>query len=495
MSQLRLDIDTPAAPEPLWERLLGVLEARLGREGVRTWLRPARPLGFESGELTLAAPTATARDWIHRKYAPALESALREITGGEGRVTVIADCGLRIVDCGPDSENSSSDRKSVHGISAPGKVAAPGPLVTRHSSFPIPQPTIRNPQSAIPGTPLNDRYLFDSFVVGGSNRFAHAAATAVAERPGRAYNPLFLYGETGLGKTHLLHAVGHAVRQRNPAARVAYVSGETFTTQFVRSLREGRMEEFKAAYRTADVWLVDDIQFVADKTSSREEFFHTFNDLYLTNRQIVVAADRPPQELRLMDERLRSRLGSGLMAEIVPPELETRMAILERRAAAEGATLDPEVVLTIAQAVEANIRALEAALIRVLALASLNRSPVTADLAAHALEALVHDGRLSGVSLAAVQRAVCQEFGIGETALTAGRDQQSSRARRVAMYLLRELGRHSLAQIGDLFGGKTHSTVVYACQKLEQEMKQDADLAAAVRALSARLGGKAKGKR
>src|SRR5207248_4100599 len=368
--------------------------------------------------------------------------------------------------------------------------AVPKPGAERRSRAAVAQPPGRSPSSPPPGfepLPLNEKYTFGSFVVGGANRFAHAAASAVAANPGRTYNPLFLYGDTGLGKTHLLQAIGHQLHEQNPAARVAYLSGETFTSQFVASLRESRTDEFKLAYRGVDVWLVDDIQFIADKNSSREEFFHTFNDLYLTNRQIVLAADRPPQELRLMEERLRSRLGSGLMAEIAPPELETRMAILERRAEAEGASVPADVVLTIAGMVESNIRALEAALIRVLALASLNRCPLTAEMAARALEAVLRDGRLSGVSLQAIQRAVCQQFGIQEEALAAGRDQRTARARRVAMYLLRDLGRHSLAQIGDLFGGKTHSTVVYACQKLEHEMKQDAELSLAVKQLAARL--------
>jgi chromosomal replication initiator protein len=458
--QLQLEIDRPASGESVWNRVLRLLEGRLGREAVRTWLRPARPVTWEAGRLVLAASTRTARDWIERKYGEAIRAALEEIAGGPGRLEVVVQAG---------EEKPSS---------------APRPTALLEQRPPGGTPAGSSPFAP---APLNEKYTFENFVVGPSNRFAHAAATAVAARPGRAYNPLFLYGETGLGKTHLLQAVGHQLRKQNPTARVAYVSGETFTSQFVSSLREGRVDDFKLAYRSADVWLVDDIQFVADKNSSREEFFHTFNDLYLTNRQIVLAADRRPEELRLMEERLRSRLASGLMAEVVAPELETRMAILERRAAWENADLPPEVVLAIAGMIESNVRALEAALIRVLALASLNRSPLTAELAGQALASVVREGRLSGVSLQSVQRAVCERFGIADAALPSARDQQTARARRVAMYLLRELGRHSLTQIGDLFGGKTHSTVVYACQKLEQEMKQDRDLAAAVRELSAKL--------
>jgi chromosomal replication initiator protein len=342
--------------------------------------------------------------------------------------------------------------------------------------------------SPFPPTPLNEKYTFENFVVGASNRFGQAAAMAVANNPGKVYNPLFLYGGVGLGKTHLLQAVGQQIRAQNPRARISYISGETFTSHFVASLRESREDEFKRWYRSVDIWLVDDIQFIADKTSTKEEFFHTFNELYLTNRQIVLASDRPPRELRLLEDRLRSRMEAGLMAEIGEPDLETRMAILEKRAAREGTALPADVVLTIASLVQGNIRVLEAALIRLLALASLNRCEVTAELASSALEAVVSVGRASELGVQAVQKAVCEQFGVSEEHLvSARRDRKTSLARQVAMYLMRDLTRTSLSQIGDLFGGKTHSTVLYACKKLEAEMKQDEALAQAIRQLCARL--------
>jgi chromosomal replication initiator protein len=336
--------------------------------------------------------------------------------------------------------------------------------------------------------PLNERYAFDRYIVGPSNRFAEAAARSVAREPGKAYNPLFVYGGVGLGKTHLLQAIGHEILRERPRARIAYISGETFTTHFVQSLRQNREEEFKRWYRSVDIWLVDDIQFIADKTSTKEEFFHTFNELYLTNRQIVLASDRPPSELRLMEDRLRSRLESGLMAEVGLPELETRMAILEQRAAQEGVALPADVTLYIAGLIQSNIRVLEAALIRLLALASLNQSQVTVELARSALEAYVREGRASPISVQTIQKAVSERFGVPEeTLLSPRRDRKTSLARQVAMYLMRELTRSSLVEVGELFGGKTHSTVVYACQKLELEMKTDLELAAAVQQLCARL--------
>lgn len=474
--QLRLELDSPVSPDRLWTELLHLAEERLGTNVVQSWLRPARALEFQDGVLTIGTPSASARDWIEKKYAQTLTGMLADLGSTATGVHLVVAPAARYEPRVTIQDTLAADRREPRARSHPQPPAKTSPA--RPGGFFAP-------------TPLNDRYDFDHFVVGPSNRFAQAAAQAVVSRPGQAYNPLFIYGATGLGKTHLLQAIGHRMRQGKGAgggpARVAYVSGETFTSHFVASLRESREDEFKRAYRTVDVWLVDDIQFVADKTSTREEFFHTFNELYLTNRQIVLASDRPPDDLRLMEDRLRSRLASGLMAEIGAPELETRMAIVEQRAQSENAELPAEVVLTIAQLVESNIRALEAALIRVLALASLNRSALTAEMASEALVSFIRGGRLARVTVQSVEKAVCQEFGIAEMSLSMARDQQTTRARRVAMYLMRELTRHSLSEIGDLFGGKTHSTVVYACQKLEREMKADRDLSSAVKTLCARL--------
>src|SRR4051794_39499357 len=438
--QLALDVEESAPLRSLWDRALQLVERHIGREAVESWLGDAFPVSLHAGRLVLAVPNGTARTWIEKKYGRALADAL----AGAAGETVTLEIGV-------DKKGRSPSAREKGRASVPAAPSRP------------PVPALFAP------IPLNDKYTFANFVVGQSNRFAQAAAGAVVERPGREYNPLFIYGGVGLGKTHLLHAIGQALQARDPRTRIAYISGEMFTTHFVTSLREHRAEEFRRAYRSVDVWLVDDIQFIADKTGTKEEFFHTFNELYLTNRQIVLAADRPPRELRLMEDRLRSRLESGLMAEIGAPELETRMAILEQRAALEGAVLPGDVTLYIAGLIQSNIRVLEAALIRLLALASLNQSEVTADLARSALESYIREGKASPVTVQAVQKAVSEQFGVPEeTLLSPRRDRKTSHARQVAMYLTRELTRSSLAEVGELFGGKTHSTVVYACQKLEQ---------------------------
>jgi chromosomal replication initiator protein len=467
--QLRLEIEDSGPMRSLWEQVLQRAEGRIGRESVESWLRDAEPVSLEGGTFVLGAPNATARAWIEKKYGRALREILGEIQG--------AETALEVVVRKPSGRGAKGAR----------------PRAKEQVEEPVPRPraTPRSAASALfAPIPLNDKYTFDNYVVGQSNRFAHAAAYAVSERPGRDYNPLFVYGGVGLGKTHLLQAIGHALVKREPRARVAYVSGETFTSHFVTSLREHREEEFRRAYRSIDIWLVDDVQFIADKTGTKEEFFHTFNELYLTNRQIVLASDRPPRELRLMEDRLRTRLESGLMVEIAAPELETRMAIVEKRAQMEGAEIPPDIVYQIARSVTDNVRVLEAALIRMLALASLNKCGISPELAARALGAFVQESKVAAVSLLAILRAVCDQFKISEKELTGlRRDRQTSLARQVAMYLMREMTRKSLAEIGEMFGGKAHSTVLYSCSKLEKEMQDDASLKSVVRGLRGQLAG------
>ncbi len=403
--QLRLHIEEVDEVRPLWEGAMTCAGRRLGSDVVESWLREAEPLSLRDGVLTLGAPNGTARDWIDKKYGAAIAAAFQEANGRAVRVLVVV--------------------RPVADSSAPVRDRPVAPSPTRFAGTRPVAPSPGPPEAFAP-IPLNDKYTFDRFVVGASNRFGEAAARAVAQNPGKAYNPLFVYGGVGLGKTHLLQAIGHQILRERPRARVAYISGETFTTHFVQSLRQSREEEFKRWYRGMDIWLVDDIQFIADKTSTKTEFFHTFNELYLTNRQIVLASDRPPSELRLMEDRLRSRLESGLMVEIAPPELETRMAILEQRAAMEGAALPGDVTLYIAGLIQSNIRVLEAALIRLLALASLNRCAVTADLARSALEAYIREGKASPVSVQAVQKAVSERFGVPEEALLGPRRDRSA---------------------------------------------------------------------
>lgn len=465
MDQLRLDVDGSSNLQDLWDEALQFAERSIGKEAVESWLRDSTPLGMAEGRLQVGVPNGTARTWIEKKYSGALGQILTDIQGAETRLEVVVR---------KDDPARPAAAKKPASPRPPAAAARP------------PLPALFAP------LPLNEKYTFGNFVTGQSNRFAEAAAKAVAESPGKGFNPLFIYGGVGLGKTHLLQAIGHALLEREPRARVAYVSGETFTSHFITSLREHREEEFRRAYRGIDIWLVDDIQFIADKTSTKEEFFHTFNELYLTNRQIVLAADRPPRELRLMEDRLRTRLESGLMVEIGEPDLEMRVAILQKRAEQEGVEIPQEVLFHIAYAVTSNIRVLEAALIRMVALASLTRCGVSAELATRALTAFVQEGRVASVGLSAIRAAVCDHFKVSEQDLVSPRrDRPIVLARQVAMYLMRELSRKSLVEIGQMFGGKTHSTVLYACEKLEKAMKTDTDLAGIVRGLRLRLSGQA----
>lgn len=369
--------------------------------------------------------------------------------------------------------------------------------------------------------PLNPRYTFDNFVVGQSNRLAHAGAQQVAAAPGEVYNPLFLYGPPGLGKTHLMHAIGNELaRERGiEPHRIAYVSGETFTSHFVTSIKEKRQEEFRRRWRTVDLWLVDDIQFIAGmsgKELTKEEFFHTFNALYQTGKQIVISSDRSPRELRAMDERLRSRFESGLIADIAPPDLETRLMILHRKADIERTRIPDDVLLYMARLVQSNIRTLEGALVKLIAYASLHNSPVTTELASSVLERyyivpsieengiatdgpsgqadprrgyaarpaaqadyaagpIIHPSRLVTADL--VQRVVARRFGLSPDALSGKRrDRETAQARQIAMHLLRELTEMSLPGIGELFGGRDHSTVSHACDRMKTQMQTDDSL-------------------
>jgi chromosomal replication initiator protein len=320
---------------------------------------------------------------------------------------------------------------------------------------------------------LNPKYLFESFVIGSSNRFAHAAAVAVAEAPAKAYNPLFIYGESGLGKTHLLHAIGHYVRSLYSGARVRYVSSEEFTNDFINSIRDGKADGFRRRYRDIDVLLVDDIQFLENKEQTQEEFFHTFNTLHNANKQIVISSDRPPKQLITLADRLRNRFEWGLITDVQPPELETRIAILRKKAAQEGLNAPPEVLEYIASKISANIRELEGALIRVTAFASLNRQPVDLNLAEIVLKDLIPDSEGSEITAATIMAATAAYFGLSmEDLCGSSRSRVLVTARQIAMYLCRELTDLSLPKIGQQFGGRDHTTVMHADRKIRSLMAE-----------------------
>lgn len=349
---------------------------------------------------------------------------------------------------------------------APGAGGAPGPL----GAQPAPAPGPGEPHAR-----LNPKYLFDTFVIGASNRFAHAAAVAVAEAPAKAYNPLFIYGESGLGKTHLLHAIGHYARSLYPGTRVRYVSSEEFTNEFINSIRDGKGDAFRKRYRDVDILLVDDIQFLASKESTQEEFFHTFNTLHNANKQIVLSSDRPPKQLMTLEDRLRNRFEWGLTTDVQPPELETRIAILRKKAVQEQLNAPPEVLEFIASRISRNIRELEGALIRVTAFASLNRQPVDLGLTEIVLKDLIPGGEDAApeITASAIMAATADYFGLTvEDLCGSSRSRVLVTARQIAMYLCRELTDLSLPKIGAQFGGRDHTTVMHADRKIRALMAE-----------------------
>jgi chromosomal replication initiator protein len=324
-----------------------------------------------------------------------------------------------------------------------------------------------------PESRLNPKYLFETFVIGSSNRFAHAAAVAVAEAPAKAYNPLFIYGESGLGKTHLLHAIGHYARSLYSGARVRYASSEEFTNDFINSIRDGKADGFRRRYRDMDILLVDDIQFLENKEQTQEEFFHTFNTLHNANKQIVISSDRPPKQLVTLEDRLRNRFEWGLITDVQPPELETRIAILRKKAAQEGLNAPPEVLEFIASKISKNIRELEGALIRVTAFASLNRQPVDLSLAEVVLKDLIPDSEGSEITAAIIMASTAAYFGLSmEDLCGSSRSRVLVTARQIAMYLCRELTDMSLPKIGQQFGGRDHTTVMHADRKIRSLMAE-----------------------
>lgn len=354
------------------------------------------------------------------------------------------------------------------GPAGPGQPGAGGPGQPAKQSSPTPGP-------GEPTARLNPKYLFDTFVIGASNRFAHAAAVAVAEAPAKAYNPLFIYGESGLGKTHLLHAIGHYARSLYPGTRVRYVSSEEFTNEFINSIRDGKGDSFRKRYREMDILLVDDIQFLADKESTQEEFFHTFNTLHNANKQIVLSSDRPPKQLVTLEDRLRNRFEWGLITDVQPPELETRIAILRKKAVQEQLNAPPEVLEFIASRISRNIRELEGALIRVTAFASLNRQPVDLGLTEIVLKDLIPGGEDSApeITSTAIMGATADYFGLTvEDLCGTSRGRALVTARQIAMYLCRELTDLSLPKIGALFGGRDHTTVMHADRKIRNLMAE-----------------------
>lgn len=349
--------------------------------------------------------------------------------------------------------------------------------------------TIGSPSvPAFSSTRLNSNYIFEDFVVGSNNRFAHAASVAVAQMPGRSYNPLFIYGGVGLGKTHLMQAIGHYVRQKNPASKVLYVSSETFTNDFINSIQSGKNNSFRERYRSVDVLLIDDIQFIAKKEQTQEEFFHTFNELYNNNKQIVLTCDRSPKEMKSLEERLRSRFEWGLITDITPPDYETRIAILKKKAERDRKEIPDEVTEYIAKHIKNNIRELEGALTKVSSFASLVNQTVTLELCVEALRDLIDNSLPKIIDHNVIRQIICETYDLTEKELDSPkRTKKIAYPRQIAMYLVREMTDYSLPKIGEIFGNRDHSTVVHACDKITKEIQTRSDTKEMIENLKKRL--------
>ncbi|WP_375346233.1 chromosomal replication initiator protein DnaA [Priestia megaterium] len=439
----------------LWNRALDQIEKKLSKPSFETWLKSTKAHALQGDTLIITAPNDFARDWLESRYSNLIAETLYDLTGEELDVKFIIP---------PNQAEEEFD------------IQAPKKKVNKDDGAEFPQ------------SMLNSKYTFDTFVIGSGNRFAHAASLAVAEAPAKAYNPLFIYGGVGLGKTHLMHAIGHYVLDHNPAAKVVYLSSEKFTNEFINSIRDNKAVEFRNKYRNVDVLLIDDIQFLAGKEQTQEEFFHTFNTLHEESKQIVISSDRPPKEIPTLEDRLRSRFEWGLITDITPPDLETRIAILRKKAKADGLVIPNEVMLYIANQIDSNIRELEGALIRVVAYSSLINKDINADLAAEALKDIIPSSKPRVITIQDIQQIVGQEFNIKLDDFKAKKRTKSvAFPRQIAMYLSRELTDFSLPKIGEEFGGRDHTTVIHAHEKISKLVQTDIDLQKQIKEISESL--------
>jgi chromosomal replication initiator protein len=450
----------------------------------RAWLNLVQPLQIVEGFALLSVPSSFVQNEIERHLRTQITDALSRRLGQQ------IELGVRISPPTADESEDAAGAGFDDAISDNDEIDEDGEaLASAHQNWPTyftERPRNTAADSAA-GTSLNRRYTFDTFVIGASNRFAHAAALAIAEAPARAYNPLFIWGESGLGKTHLLHAAGNYAQRLFPGMRVKYVSTEEFTNDFINSLRDDRKVAFKRSYRDVDVLLVDDIQFIEGKEGIQEEFFHTFNTLHNANKQIVISSDRPPKQLATLEDRLRTRFEWGLITDVQPPELETRIAILRKKAQMERLAVPDDVLELIASSIERNIRELEGALIRVTAFASLNKAPIDKALAEIVLRDLIADASTMQISAATIMAATAEYFDTTVEELRGpGKTRALAQSRQIAMYLCRELTDLSLPKIGQAFG-RDHTTVMYAQKKILSEMAQRREIFDHVKELTTRI--------
>jgi chromosomal replication initiator protein len=458
-----MSVPTPSlAPNP-WLRILDALEKKINRHSYDTWLKPTKYSHSSGGILFVRVPTVEFRH-VGDKYADLIQEAIDNLGMEYQDVQFVT----------PEDDPAATRVRHDGGLSAH-VAATSSPSQSRFDWDGAAQ--------------LNPRYTFDAFVIGSGNQFAQAACQAVAERPSKAYNPLFLYGGVGMGKTHLMQAIGHEIKRRQPQSAICYVSSEKFTNEMINSLRYDKMTSFRDKFRGVDILLVDDIQFLAQKERTQEEFFHTFNALHESMKQIVIASDRPPKELAEVEDRLRSRFEWGLIADIQPPDLETKVAILQKKSEGEKVTLPTDVALYIASNIRSNVRELEGALIRLVAHSSLIGAEITLPYAQQVLKNFI-DSQARKVTIEAIQKAVAEQFGLRLVEIKA---KNNSRAivypRQIAMYLAKHLTEASLPEIGRQFGGKHHTTVLHSVEKIDVVRKTDKDLNRLINKLTEQLGG------
>ena len=429
----------------IWEKTLEIIKSELTEVSFNTWLKTIEPISYKNNQIVLGVPNVFTKGILEARYMVLISNALIEVTGEETNIKFSIP--------GDTIENNTNKNNNE----------------TNTGSF--------SSANLIP------KYTFETFVIGNSNRFAHAACVAVAESPSKAYNPLFIYGGVGLGKTHLMNAIGHYILQNSPNTKVAYVSSETFTNELINSIRDDRNVEFRNKYRKVDVLLVDDIQFIAGKESTQEEFFHTFNALHESNKQIIISSDSPPKDIPTLEDRLRNRFEWGLITDIQPPDFETRTAILRKKAQMEDIDIPDEVMLLIAKKIQSNIRELEGALIRIVAYSSLTNSEITVDLASEALKE-IFSSKARQLNVDLIKEIVSNKYNIKmEDFESRKRTRAIAFPRQIAMYLTRELTDLSLPKIGEEFGGRDHTTVLHAHDKITNDIKDDRALNESIKSM------------
>lgn len=426
----------------LWEKTLNIIKGELTEVSFNTWIKSCEPLCISANTIKISVPNSFTKDILEKRYKDLVINSIEVACSKTYNLEFLIASEVQET----EEKNTVKDDISV---------------------------TVSDEMSST----LNPKYTFDSFVIGNSNRFAHAASLAVAESPAKAYNPLFIYGGVGLGKTHLMHAIGHYILQNNPNAKVVYVSSEKFTNELINAIKDDKNEEFRTKYRSVDVLLIDDIQFIAGKERTQEEFFHTFNTLHEANKQIILSSDRPPKEIPTLEDRLRSRFEWGLIADIQAPDFETRMAILKKKADVEKLNVPNEVMVYIATKIKSNIRELEGALIRIVAYSSLTNRDITVDLATEALKDIISNKQNKCITIDLIQDIVANYFNLRvEDLKSQRRTRNVAYPRQIAMYLSRKLTDMSLPKIGEEFGGRDHTTVIHAYEKISEALNNDQSL-------------------